>query len=150
MRRCAVTRVRRCRAIHLRSVLAIERASFAAEAWPRQLFIELLEESPRLFLLATVDGHIAGYVAAVVRGEAGELVSIAVDPRYRGRGVGGTLMRRVLALLGKEAVEQCWLMVRPGNRGAIHLYRAFGFKHVRRVKDYYGRGRDARRMRVVL
>ncbi|MGA3028914.1 MAG: GNAT family N-acetyltransferase [Bryobacteraceae bacterium] len=142
--------VRRCRGADLPSVLAIERASFEPDAWPRELFVELLEEWPRLFLLGIVDGRVAGYIAAVGRGEAAELVSVAVHPRYRGRGVAGALMRRVLALLRREAIGQCRLMVRPGNRWAIRLYRAFGFTRVRRVKDYYGRGRDAWRMRVRL
>jgi ribosomal-protein-alanine N-acetyltransferase len=142
--------VRRCRSADLRRVLAIEQASFAADAWPRGLFVELLEEWPRLFLLGTVDGRVAGYVAAVVRSEAGELASIAVHPRHRGRGVAGALMRRLVALLRGDAIRQCWLMVLPGNRDAIRLYRAFGFTKVRRVKDYYGRGRDGLRMRVRL
>jgi ribosomal-protein-alanine N-acetyltransferase len=142
--------VRRCRGADLPSALVIERASFAAEAWPRALFVELLEEWPRLFLLGIVDGRVAGYTAAVVRGEAAELVSIAVHPRYRGRGVAGVLLRRVLALLRADAIGQCWLMVRPGNRPAIRLYCAFGFTRVRRVKDYYGRGRDGLRMRLWL
>ena len=145
-----MTRVRRCRRADLRSVLAIERASFADDAWPRGLFVELLEECPRLFLLGIVDRRVAGYIAAVVRGNAAELVSIAVHPRHRGRGVAGTLMRRVLALLRTDAIGQCWLTVRPGNRCAIRLYLAFGFTRVRRVKDYYGRGRDGLRMRVRL
>ena len=146
MRRYGVISVRRCHIVDLRSVLAIERASFAEDAWPRELFVELIEECPRLFLLGVVEGRIAGYVAAVLRREAGELVSIAVLPRHRGRGVAGALMRRVLVLLQKDNVKQCWLMVRPDNHEAIRLYRAFGFERMRRVKDYYGRGADAWRM----
>jgi ribosomal-protein-alanine acetyltransferase len=142
--------VRRCRGTDLRGVLAIERASFAADAWPREFFVELLEKCPRLFLLGIVDGRVAGYIAAVVRGEAAELVSVAVYPRYRGRGVAGALIRRVLALLRRDAIGQCWLTVRPGNRSAIRLYLAFGFTRTRRVRDYYGRGRDGVRMRVRL
>jgi ribosomal-protein-alanine N-acetyltransferase len=142
--------VRRCRGADLPRVLAIERASFASDAWPREFFAGLLEECPRLFLVGSVEGRVAGYGAAVVRGEAAELVSVAVGPRYRGRGVASALIRRVLALLRREAGRQCWLTVRPGNRRAIRLYRAFGFIRVRRVKDYYGRGRDGWRMRVRL
>ncbi len=140
--------MRRCRSTDLRHVLAIETASFADDAWPRELFVELMEECPRLFLLGVADGRIAGYVAAVVRGEAGDLVSIAVHPRHRGQGVAAAMMRRVLSLLQKDGIEQCWLMVRPDNAGAIRLYRAFGFVQARRVKNYYGRGADGLRMRV--
>lgn len=129
-------------------MLTIEQASFAADAWPRELFVELLEESPRQFLVGVVEGRIAGYIAAVVKGEIAELVSIAVHPLYRGRGVAGAMLCRVLARLHRDGIAQCWLTVRPGNHGAIRLYRAFGFTRVRRVKDYYGRGRDGLRMRL--
>ena len=142
--------VRRCRSADLPAVLTIEKASFAADAWPRELFVELLEECPRLFLAGVVDGRVAGYIAAVERGGAAELVSIAVQPRYRARGVAGAMLQRVLALLCRHNIGQCWLMVRPGNRGAIRLYRAFAFRRVRRVKDYYGRGSDGLRMRAQL
>lgn len=142
--------MRRCRGADLPRVLTIERASFAEDAWPRGLFIELMEECPKLFLLGLVDGHVVGYVAAVEKGENAELVSIAVHPRYRGRGVAAALLRRVLSLLRAKLVGRCWLMVRPDNGNAIRLYRTFGFIRVRRVKDYYGRGADAWRMRVEL
>jgi ribosomal-protein-alanine N-acetyltransferase len=142
--------VRRCLGADLPGVLEIEWASFATDAWPRELFVELLEESPRLFLVGSVEGRSAGYVAAVARTEAAELVSIAVHPRYRGRGVAAALLRRVLARLQKDGIGQCWLTVHPGNRGAIRLYKYFGFARVRRVKDYYSRGRDGLRMRLRL
>ena len=142
--------VRRCRTADLDDVLEIERTSFGADAWPRALFIELLEESPQLFLLAVAGGHIGGYIAAVVRNGTGELVSIAVHPDYRCRGMAGALLRRVLSLLRSQGVEQCWLMVRPGNRVAIQFHKSAGFRLIRRVKDYYGARRDGLRMRLTL
>ena len=145
-----VIRVRRCSVTDLPGVLGIERASFAADAWPRELFVDLLKESPRLFLAGIVDGHVVGYIAAVVRDDAAELVSLAVHPNFRGRGVAGALMRRVLVRLRGVHIKRCWLTVRPGNRGAIRLYRSFGFRRVRRVKDYYRKGRDGLRLRLDL
>ena len=140
--------VRRCREADLNRVLTIERASFGADAWPRELFLELLETNPTLFLVGTIGGEVTGYVAAVKRREAAELASLAVHPRGRGRGLARAMMKRVLARLESEGAGECWLTVRPGNRRAISLYRFLGFTRVRRVKDYYGPGRDGLRMRL--
>ena len=142
--------IRRATAADLRRIVAVELASFRADAWPREAFTSLMNECPRLFLVATLAGRMAGYSSAVADAKRAELVSIAVHPRYRRRGVARALINRTLALLRGEGVRQCWLTVRPANAEAIRLYESFGFRHVRRVKDYYGRGRDGKRMRLLL
>ena len=109
-----------------------------------------MNECPRMFLVATVGGRIAGYSSAVADAERAELVSIAVHPRYRRHGVARALLTRTVALLRGEGVRQFWLTVRPANTDAIRLYASFGFVHVRRVKDYYRRGQDGKRMRLWL
>jgi RimJ/RimL family protein N-acetyltransferase len=78
---------------------------------------------------------------------------------HRRRGIGRALMREALAWAERVGVERLELTVYPGNRAAIALYRAFGFREegrlVRHAKKSYGyedevlmallldRGRDA-------
>jgi len=112
--------------------------------------MELMRECPALFFVAAAAARMAGYSSTVIARDEAELVSIAVHPRFRRRGVARALMKRTLALLKRTGVERCWLTVRAANREAIRLYEGLGFKHVRRVKDYYGRGRDGQRMRLSL
>lgn len=142
--------VRRATAADLRRIVTVERASFRADAWPREAFTALMNECPRLFLVATLADRTAGYSSTVADAERAELVSVAVHPRYRRRGVARALINRMVTLLRGEGVRQVWLTVRPANADAIRLYESFGFRHVRRVKDYYGRGRDGKRMRLLL
>ena len=142
--------VRRATTADLRSIVAVERASFRADAWPREVFVALMNECPRLFLVATLAGRIAGYSSAVADAVRAELVSIAVHPHCRQRGVARALLTRTIALVRAEGVHQFWLTVRPANTDAIRLYAGLGFKHVRRVRDYYRRGQDGKRMRLWL
>lgn len=142
--------VRRATAADIRRIAAVERASFRADAWPREAFTGLMNECPRLFLVATLAGRMAGYSSAVADANRAELVSVAAHPRYRRLGVARALINRTIALLRGVGIRQFWLTVRPANTGAILLYESFGFRHVRRVKDYYGRGRDGKRMRLWL
>jgi len=131
-------------------VLAIERASFGAEAWPRELFDELLGDCPELFFVARIGLRLRGYIATCVVRQGAEVVSIAVDPRRRGQGIATAMMRHTLDSLRRRGIQRCWLTVRTGNVDAIRFYRGAGFVRVRRVKHYYGPGADGWRMRIAL
>ena len=131
----------------LPGVLAIEKASFGADAWPAELFREYARECPRLFLVAEVDGTIAGYIIACVGKDRAEIASIAVLPEYRGRRVAFRLLARALRVLEGLGARNVTLMVRRDNSSAIELYRKFGFVRTATVHGYYGDGAAAWRMK---
>jgi ribosomal protein S18 acetylase RimI-like enzyme len=54
-------------------------------------------------------------------------LGIAVDAAARGRGVGSALMAEALRWARSVGVDKVALSVYPHNRGAIALYRKFGF-----------------------
>jgi ribosomal-protein-alanine N-acetyltransferase len=139
-------KVRRATARDLPAILEIERASFGRDAWPENLFRGYLELCPKLFVMA---GR-AGYAVACIRRNQGEIESIAVHPRSLRRGIGGALMRFLLAALKRRGVPAAALMVATRNRAAIAFYRSFGFRRTRTVPGYYGRNRAAWRMRLLL
>ncbi len=131
-------------------ILEIEAASFGREAWDRALFDESLNDCPELFLIAKLSGRIAGYSITCVGKEKAELISIAVFPEARRRGVGEALVRFTLRALKRRKVAVWRLMVRIGNEDAIRFYKGLGFVRVRTVKGYYGAGVDARAMELWL
>lgn len=138
--------IRRARRADLKSILEIENASFASEAWERELFEDALRCCADMFLVAVSGRRTAGYVIACVERGAGEVISIAVHPRLRTRGVGRALMTVVFSRLARLGIGSCRLMVRTTNRAAIRFYAGLGFKRTRRVRDYYGHRSDAWRM----
>jgi ribosomal-protein-alanine N-acetyltransferase len=127
-------------------VVEIERASFGKDAWPAELFVEYWHQSPELFLIARLGRRIAGYSITRTNWRGAELESIAVDPRYRGRGVAQALLDATVAQLPAGAALR--LMVSTANDRALRFYRQYGFVRTRLVKRYYGSGRDAWRMRL--
>ena len=139
-------RVFRARFAHLRSILAIERASFGDDAYTAGMFRELFENCGDLFFVAKRSGRVAGYmVTCVARGRA-EIVSIAVEPGRRKSGIGRVLMKHTLSALKKCRVRKLTLMVRLTNIDAIRFYRRFGFIRSRTVARYYEDGAAAWRM----
>lgn len=144
-------RVRLYRSADLPHILKIEKASFGADAWPRELFIDYARHCPELFLVAEIDAVIAGYsIASLTRKGNAEIDSIAVLPRWRGHGVARLLLARTLRKLRSAEVGSVGLMVRRDNPGAIRLYRSFGFVRTGTVSGYYEDGATAWRMRLAI
>jgi [ribosomal protein S18]-alanine N-acetyltransferase len=132
----------------LRRVIEIERECFGKDAWPERAFVAYLRESPELFFVARYARRIAGYSIAQINWRGAELESIAVDPRFRGRGIAQALLDATVTSLKSRGVRALRLMVSIDNPSALRFYRRYGFVRMRLVKRYYGAGRDAWRMRL--
>jgi ribosomal-protein-alanine N-acetyltransferase len=132
-------RIRRCTRTDLGAVLEIEERSFP-DPYDREIFEQLLRSEPECFLVAEVQGAVLGYVAASAR--YGMVFSLAVSARHRRRGIGRSLMDKVLAQVLAHA-ERVILQVRASNTGAQELYRDLGFRAEGIVKRYYPGGEDA-------
>lgn len=134
----------------LKRIAEIERASFGADAWPSEGFLEYWEASPELFLVAHYGRRIAAYSIARTNWRGGELDSIAVAPQYRGQGLAKALLNCTIARLRSKHVRILRLMVSTSNDAAIRFYQSYGFARERRIHSYYGPDRDAWRMSLAL
>ena len=130
------------------AVLAIERASFAGDAYPESLFRLHAADPSTLFLLARTD-HIAGYIIARRDRWGAEIVSLAVHPRARHQGIARRLLSSAIARMLRQNAPSIRLMVRDDNHTAAGFYRRQGFRVVGRVPGYYEDGANGIRMRLV-
>lgn len=67
----------------------------------------------------------------------GEITNVAVDARYRRKGVAGMMMDRVLAEGCELGIEAFTLEVRSSNTPAIRLYEKYGFHSEGVRKNFY-------------
>jgi L-phenylalanine/L-methionine N-acetyltransferase len=85
----------------------------------------------RANLVAVSDGRVVGNLG--ITREAGPVsrhaasLGMAVDPEWRGRGIGAALLGEAFRWAGWAGVEKVFLTVYPHNDRAIKLYRKFGF-----------------------
>jgi ribosomal-protein-alanine N-acetyltransferase len=126
-------------------IYLIERSSFhEQEVYPKDLLKFYLGIAPKTFLVVEVEGKIVGYVIAVIRrGYIGHIVSIAVNPSFRGKGFGKLLMVKIeenLKILGCVVLR---LEVKKTNIVARNLYLKIGFVEAYEVPNYYFNGCDA-------
>lgn len=95
-----------------------------------------LEKPDVAVLVADVNGDVIGYALAAVegydymalRGPAGVLHDIIVEPEYRGRGIGRMLLDATLAFLRTAGVPRVVLTTAEANVAAQHLYESVGFR----------------------
>lgn len=95
-----------------------------------------LEEPDAVVLVAERDGRVLGYAYAVLegndymalRGPAGVLHDIVVDPAQRGRGVGRILLDAMVAVLESRGAPQVVLSTAERNESAQRLFARAGFR----------------------
>lgn len=119
-------------ALHARC-LALPRPWSAAE-------FATVAADPLSFLL--VEGDAAFLAGRAVAGEA-ELLTLAVAPEARRRGLGRRLVARFVYQARARGAAEAFLEVAADNAAAIGLYRAAGFALAGRRRDYYAPGADA-------
>ncbi len=102
----------------------------------------------RTYVAACDEGRVVGYAGARWAGVVGDVMTVAVHPAHRRRGIGGLLMDSLLGEATRRRVREVTLEVRDGNAAALALYAAHGFVAVARRRGYYGPGVDAVLMRA--
>jgi len=99
-------------------------------------------------LVAEEDGTIAGFAIGYLSGRRiGHVVTLDVRPARRRGGLGKLLLEELLARLARAGACEGRLEVSTENGGAIAFYEKLGFQTRRRLRDYYGPGRDALEMK---
>jgi ribosomal-protein-alanine N-acetyltransferase len=124
----------------LNQIVQIERESFA-DPWTEESFRRLLGGHSAIFQVIGYppDSKVAGYVIAFAVGEDAELLNVAVEPTFRGRGLAGQMLDAVLIELSGRGVRTAFLEVRESNRAARALYDSRGFTEIGRRRNYYRR-----------
>jgi ribosomal protein S18 acetylase RimI-like enzyme len=142
----AGTTIRPARLDDLDAIAHLDAAVFGAGAYPRFFFRQMHDLFGALLQVAVVEGGVAGYaLGALAAGSAeGWILSTAVHPAERGRGLARRLVERVAAVLAARGADEVRLTVEPENAAAIARYRRLGFEVVDEEADYFGAG--ARRL----
>jgi ribosomal-protein-alanine N-acetyltransferase len=125
------------------------------EHYTKYFILNIYQRFPKTFLVAVVDEKIIGYIMCRIEtglstikkfsiARKGHIISIAVLPNYRRKGIGEALISTLLkSSLPAYNADECYLEVRPSNNEALYLYRKFGFEQVKVLNHYYRDGESA-------
>jgi ribosomal-protein-alanine N-acetyltransferase len=131
-------------------VMPIEKASFPAP-WPASAYrYELRRNDLSSYLVLrenqdrSAEARVVAYGGFWLILDEGHISTLAVDPAYRGRGLGEWMLVALIETAMLRGAAELTLEVRVGNEVAQQLYRKYKFRQVGRRKAYYrDNGEDA-------
>lgn len=108
---------------------------------PADEFAHLLADSLKraatgrgLYLVAELDGQIAGSAQILDWPHGAEIADLAVAPAFRRRGIGRALVEALLEHARARDLSEVEIGVEADNQGALALYRQLGFELRRSVE----------------
>jgi ribosomal-protein-alanine N-acetyltransferase len=124
------------------------------ENYSVSFFLNLHEKSPETFIVAEEDSEVVGYIMCRIETgvpglgmfgfkKKGHVVSVAVLPKHRRKGIGHALMQEAMKGMVNYNAKECYLEVRRSNTAAVSLYKKMAFDVERRLRNYYADGEDA-------
>lgn len=106
--------------------LGAERVREISETWHAEAQLAAQVGQPdSVFLVAEVDGNLAGTAFAHATGDGVEIGRLYVRPSFQGQGAGSALLSAALEAFPYESLF--YLDVEPRNAGAIAFYHRHGF-----------------------
>jgi len=120
----------------------LEDACFRERRFKRDHVAWILQH-PGAFTIVDADGGVRAAVMVLVGDGVSRVLSVAVLPAFRRRGLGRALMEAAEALSLNRGARTVQLEVGVTNVAAIALYRALGYRSDGRMPGYYSWGEDA-------
>ncbi len=126
----------------LLEIAALAAASLR-EPWPADSFEREIELAEARLSMAREGSRGVGYLSARRIADEVHILSIAVDPARRRRGVARALLDALLREEQARGARSALLEVRASNLTARAFYESAGFVAVGRRPRYYANGEDA-------
>ena len=108
--------------------------------WGESEFEHMLTERNTLVHRLRVGRKTIGFAVSRMAADEAEILSIAIDAPYRGKGLSRTLLLTHLGHLAGRGVRTIFLEVEENNHPARRLYERAGFNVVGRRDRYYRQG----------
>ena len=144
--------------VKLRRAVALDAAALArldqlqpwCAHWGEKGWKEEIIQAAGEVWCAQVQEDIVAFCALRMAAGFGEILNVAVHPKYCRQGIATALLRRALADVREQGAEQLTLEVNEHNGAAISLYRKLGFYEVGRRAKFYNAQDDALIMEIKL
>lgn len=136
----------------LDALVGIENRCFDTDRISRRNFRYLLTKANAATLVDEEAGAVRGYAMLLFNTgtSLARMYSYAVDPPFRGQGLGQGLVQASEALALEHDCVSLRLEVRPDNVASIGLFEKNGYRYLEMVPDYYEDHADALRFEKML
>jgi ribosomal-protein-alanine N-acetyltransferase len=135
------------------TVVDLERIIWPTDPWSSGIFFEVLNDSDWncWILESTNNDHLVlGYGVQSIQDSDTRISNLCIDPKHRGYGLGGILLRHMINYARRLATSTVRLKVHTSNSHAYRLYINHGFRKAQILRQYYFDGSDAYEMTLLL
>jgi ribosomal-protein-alanine N-acetyltransferase len=129
-------KIERSNVSHIENLAELEKLCFSIPTTKDMLKREI-ENNNAYYLSAFFRNNLIGYVGLLAIVDEGQIMNIAVNPKFRNLGVASLLLKNVILFCLKKKIHDITLEVRKTNIAALNLYNKFGFKKEGLRKAYY-------------
>lgn len=118
--------VRKLQMEDVEALAKIESEAFSMP-WSKQDFEDLLSRNYCVYMVALVDGVVAGCCGYTDSFHEANIDNVVVAEAFRGMGIAQKMLGELIAYGEADGVEAFTLEVRVSNQVAIHVYEKLGF-----------------------
>lgn len=109
-----------------------------ADPWSEESFRqEILDNDRAFYIVAEIEGRVAGYAGLWAILDEGHITNVAVSPEFRRKGIGRAIVGTLIEVSEENGLNSFTLEVRESNLPAQGLYAEFGFESAGVRKGYY-------------
>ncbi|MBO7525782.1 MAG: ribosomal protein S18-alanine N-acetyltransferase [Clostridia bacterium] len=124
------------------AIFALEEKCFS-DPWSEKMLDDCFKANNFYGLVCEENGEIVGYCGSVFDFWEAEILLVAVDERYRRRGIAKSLLSEIIDIYDRTGKEAIYLEVRRSNISAQSLYYGLGFEKIAEREKYYQNTEDA-------
>ena len=133
--------IRKMQLDDVKAIAELEKVCFS-DPWSENSIASELNNRLSYWLVAEIDGNVAGYVGSQSVLDGADMMNLAIAPEYRRQGIGQALVTALIDYLQQNGIIALLLEVRASNDPAIALYRSLGFEQIGRRPNYYHHPRE--------
>lgn len=121
----------------IRRLREVEEAGFIVPWGEETLRQEIINQDRTSYLVAEIENEIVGYAGLWVIFDEGHITRVAVDPKFRRRGIGQALVKALMENGSSCGCNSFTLEVRNSNKEARYLYKSLDFEEIGLRPGYY-------------
>ncbi len=115
----------------------LDKSCFYKSFWRESIWNGLFDNRNSTIILEFEQTFVVGQLMVMLIPPEAELLRIGVSERFRRKGIGNELIRRMVEDLESNRIKEVFLEVREDNLSAIDFYQSNGFAKTGIRKDYY-------------
>ncbi|MBO0438521.1 ribosomal protein S18-alanine N-acetyltransferase [Vagococcus fluvialis] len=110
---------------------------YGKSPWSYTIFwSEIIRKNVSVYLKTYYEESYIGFIGLRINGTDAHITSVAVLPRFQNLGAGWWMLKEAERVARSQELLTMSLEVKVSNKGAIHLYKKFGF-YINGIKKAY-------------